>query len=197
MLNNLGNSIMAGGTSKAYDATVKGILADKQILAWIIKYSTSEFAGMEISEIIPCIDEPSVASIAVYPGQTNEAITGLPQESKIPGEGVVYYDVRFFAVVPATRERRGVRIIVDVEAQNDPTPGYNLVNRGGFSTADGCYLSKWAEISVGRTIQISRRSTLFGFALIARVRPPTPSPLITLNRIKSMGNVRMTVFATS
>lgn len=110
MLNNLGNSIMAGGTSKAYDATVKGILADKQILAWIIKYSTSEFAGMEISEIIPCIDEPSVASIAVYPGQTNEAITGLPQESKIPGEGVVYYDVRFFAVVPATRERRGTRI---------------------------------------------------------------------------------------
>ena len=41
-----------------YDASVKEVLADKQILARILKYTLDEFADSEIEEIIREMDEP-------------------------------------------------------------------------------------------------------------------------------------------
>ena len=39
----------------AYDANVKFLLADKQVLSRILKYAVSEFQDMEIYDIIDCI----------------------------------------------------------------------------------------------------------------------------------------------
>ena len=62
-------------------------------------------------------------------------IEGRPQISAVPvlpdkyrHEGTVSYDVRFGAVVPGSGER--IRLIVNVEAQNDFCPGYPLLKRG-------------------------------------------------------------------
>ena len=46
-----------------YDASVKEVLADKQILARILKYTLDEFADSEIEEIIREMDEPQVSKI--------------------------------------------------------------------------------------------------------------------------------------
>ena len=46
-----------------YDASVKEVLADKQILARILKYTLEEFADYEIEEIIREIDEPQVSKL--------------------------------------------------------------------------------------------------------------------------------------
>ena len=118
-----------------YDAAVKDILSDKQVLAWILQGTASEYSNLQISDIIPLIEDPTVSGIPVNPGLSNTGstlITGMQTESNIPGEGVVYYDIRFYVRNPLSDGRRDLRIIVDVEAQKDPYPGYDLVTRGIF-----------------------------------------------------------------
>ena len=116
-----------------YDAEVKKILADKTILAWIMKYSVEEFEDYTIEEIRDCIEgTPEIATVKVRPGHTPEAIGGMPNEDKIPGEGNITYDIRFYAV---TRDAMQVKIIINVEAQKNFYPGYDLVTRAVFYCA--------------------------------------------------------------
>ncbi len=43
---------------------------------------------MQIEE---CIEgEPEISTVRVNPGETNETISGLPNENKVQGEGSVY-----------------------------------------------------------------------------------------------------------
>lgn len=132
MLNYLGQVISSAKDKAEYDAAVKAILADKQVLAWILKWVTIEFADMKIEDIIPCIENPMVAEVPVFPGLTNEAIEGMKNESKIVGEGLITYDVRFNVIKPGNSKKKAIKIIVDVEGQKDPYPGYDLVTRGIF-----------------------------------------------------------------
>ena len=135
MLTHLGACVTAAPDSMEYDAAVKETLADKQVIAMILRTATDEFSGMEMEDVIPYIENPSVSRVPVNPGMANNAVTGMPQESKIAGEGVVYYDVRFYAGIPGKEGTfKAYRIIVDLEAQKDPNPGYSLVTRGIFYT---------------------------------------------------------------
>ena len=45
------------GAEAQYDQNAKYLLADKQILARILKYTLKEFADMEVNEICGCIGE--------------------------------------------------------------------------------------------------------------------------------------------
>ena len=54
-------------------------------------------------------------------------------ESTVPGEGSIYYDIRFCASVPGNGER--IRLIINVEAQKDYYPGYQIPTRGVFYCA--------------------------------------------------------------
>ena len=55
-----------------YDQNAKNILADRQILARILKYTLDEFGKMDIEEVISSIEgEPFVGEIPMEPGLTN------------------------------------------------------------------------------------------------------------------------------
>jgi hypothetical protein len=134
-LNHLGTTLYAARDKEQYDDAVKNLLADVQIIAWILRDTTVEFKNMGVDEIIPYIENPYVSQIAVMPGLTYKSIEGLPTESKIIGEGAVYYDVRFFAKIPHSENVKSFRIIVDLEGQKSPYPGYSIPARG---IAYGC-----------------------------------------------------------
>ena len=135
------------------DTEVKKVLSDKTVLAWILKYTTSEFAPYTIEKIKECIEgTPEVGTHPVYPTSKRknkkgskrkqdlntkdsepEAITGSDTVDKVPGEGTITYDIRFYAVTP-TKER--VKLILNVEAQKTfKKLGYDLVTRGMFYVA--------------------------------------------------------------
>ena len=83
-----------------YDTSVKMVLADKQIIARILKYSLEEFADYEISDIIKNMDEPVVSEVRVEPGATNtEVIKKSSEEDNIPGEGKIYFDIYVFQCI--------------------------------------------------------------------------------------------------
>ena len=108
-MNQTGKHILAAGARAPYDTEALNIIKDRQYLA-------------------PYIEEPQVGTIPVEPGLTNTAIVGLPTESKIPGEGILTYDIRFLARKPGM-DAIEVWLMIDVEIQNDDDPGYDFVPR--------------------------------------------------------------------
>lgn len=54
-------------------------------------------------------------------------VTGQQTEDKSETEGAVFYDIRFNALAPA--DGHPIRLIINVEAQNDFHPGYPLLKR--------------------------------------------------------------------
>ena len=94
-----------------------------------------EFDGMDFPDIIPCIASPQISAIPIEPGLSNTRILTENTESKIPGEGVSYYDIRFAAVIPESDSRPSVTLAIDVEPQKNPTPGYDLTTRGIYYCA--------------------------------------------------------------
>lgn len=129
MENELARSLSAAGSEVQLDTQVKRVLAQKQVLAWIMKFTVREFMQFPLDVIQECIEgTPEISSVKVGPGETNEMISGLSNEDKIVGEGAVYYDIRFFAIVPG--DTKQIRVIINVEMQRSYYPGYPIVTRG-------------------------------------------------------------------
>lgn len=87
METNLAQTMDIAEEKARYDELVKEILADKQVLARILKYTLEEFTGFEISDIIDSIDTPQISRVRMEPGHTNtEKIQAAGNEDSIPGE---------------------------------------------------------------------------------------------------------------
>jgi len=131
METNLSQSIDATNDSgSAYDTNIKYLLADKQILSRILKYTVEEFQNMDIQDIMDCIgDDIEIGTRPVDAGLSNLGrVGGTATEDNVPGEGIIYYDIRFTAY----HKRKEIRILINIEAQMSSNPsklGYHLENR--------------------------------------------------------------------
>ena len=126
---NLSQVIDITNESAKYDTNIKEILADKQILARILKYTLEEFSGYDIETIIENIDEPEISKVRMEPGHTNTArISKENSEDSIPGEGKIFYDIRFSVFYGKDL----IKVLINIEAQKTYKSnklGYHLDNR--------------------------------------------------------------------
>lgn len=132
----LAQSIDIGEQKSKYDAACKKVLAEKIILAWIMKHTMREYAKYDVKEIVErfILGEPKVAETKVLPDETNvPKIAGTGVEDDSLTEGSITYDVQFRAIVPDSNEI--VQMIINVEAQNDFYPGYPIIKRGIYYSA--------------------------------------------------------------
>ena len=127
----LAKTISTAGEKAAYDNACKSLLANKEILAWIMKSCLSEYRDCSIQEIAGSYieGEPEISRIALHRDAIPK-IKGENTEDSSIKEGTVTYDIRFRAVVPDSGEM--ITLLIDVEAQNDFYPGYPLVTRGVY-----------------------------------------------------------------
>lgn len=126
----LAQTLHISAGADAYDTYAKALLADKQILAWILRYTVSEFRNMPIPEIAARIgDDLTVGDIPIDPGLTNLGrIQGSCTEDVVPGEGTIFFDIRFSAYPKAAK----VKLLINLEAQKSSTAKelhYHLENR--------------------------------------------------------------------
>lgn len=132
--NTLAKNITIADNKAAYDAACKRLLANKVILAWIMKSCLEEYRDFEVDEIAKKYIEgiPQITKVAVNPDeemeQNSEQIKGAKTEDSTIKEGTITYDIRFYALVPQSEEL--VSLIINVEAQNNFYPGYPIVKRG-------------------------------------------------------------------
>ncbi len=128
-----------------YDASARNLVAQKPVLAYILKSALEDYEDYTVQEIAENFIEgtPEVKAIAVHqnhpdkggtPPKTDgmmsgdDKIEGLPDVDKSQKEGTIYYDIRFLALIPQSSEL--MEIYVNIEIQNNDTPGYAITKRG-------------------------------------------------------------------
>ena len=128
----IAKNIRVADEKASYDAACKRLLSEKIILAWIMKNCLEEYRGCDVEEIAEKYIEgtPQVGEAAVALDESNRVsmIQGAGSEDTSLTEGTVTYDIRFFATAPISGEL--IRLIINIEAQNDFYPGYPLIKRG-------------------------------------------------------------------
>ena len=126
-------SALGDGVEKV-DEKIKALLADKQILARILKYSVEEFKEYDILEIIIRIEEVEILEVPVDAGLSHKSknefgkISGSSTEDNVPGEGVIFYDIRF----NITKGKKRIKVLINIEAQATTSVsrlGYHIENR--------------------------------------------------------------------
>lgn len=126
--------LSTAGEKTAYDNACKKLLANKEILAWIMKSCLSEYRDYSVEEIAGNYIEgnPEISKTALHRDEMSviPMIKGENTEDTSINEGIVTYDIRFRAIVPKSGEM--ITLIIDVEAQNDFYPGYPLVTRSVY-----------------------------------------------------------------
>ena len=125
----------------SYDKAAKKLLANKQILAQIMKNCVNEYSACSVDEIAEKYIEgtPEVGTVGVHvddtnrPKKTSDVIAGSNNEDSTLTEGTINYDVRFDAIAPASEgsaeQKDVIRLIINVEAQTAFNPGYPLTKR--------------------------------------------------------------------
>lgn len=124
----LAERIDAAGANAGLDAACKRVVANKLILAWIMKHTMREYRDYDVGIIAERFIEgdPIVSGAAVH--QDEMYIRGETAWDNTITEGTVVYDIRFRAIVPHGRGHAS--LIINVEAQKDFYPGYPLIKWG-------------------------------------------------------------------
>lgn len=128
--NTLSKGITAAGQNASYDSYCRNLLANKQILARILKTCVEEFQDCPIKDIEEKYIEgvPQVSEIALHRDETAEFVDGTGKEDISMKESTVTFDIRFRALSP--KAGGAMQMIINVESQKDFYPGYPLIKRG-------------------------------------------------------------------
>lgn len=139
--NQLAHTIDQTEYDSRYDRTAKKLLANKQILAQIMKGCVNEYSDCTVDDIVEKYIEgtPEVGSVGVHVDDTNrlkkstDVIKGSNNEDSTLTEATLFYDVRFDAIAPksadSAEQEEVIRLIINVEAQTKFKPGYPLTKR--------------------------------------------------------------------
>ena len=121
--------IIASDKKARYDKEALAILSQKRIMAKLLKEVVLEVKNYSIEEIETFIEgKPKIKKVGVHPNtKILPRIVGRATESKLLGEGTVKFDLWFNLDIPNIS--KPIRIIINVEAQGDASPGYNLPTR--------------------------------------------------------------------
>ena len=103
----------------SYDTEAKNLFGNKEVLSVIAKYVIQEVKDYSYEEIAKMIGNVNISKEEVA---VNGAIGRLESESNYIGEKRIYYDIK----TTLRTENGEIDLILNVEMQRDPSPGYNF-----------------------------------------------------------------------
>lgn len=130
MENETARAVEAARGNPKLDAACKAVLANKPILARIMRDCLGEYADLDPKAVEACIEGEPVVGEAPVLADGGPLIRGRDTEDKTVGEGEARFDILFDAKLPGSAGTLG--LMVNIEAQNDFYPGYSLTTRGVF-----------------------------------------------------------------
>ena len=135
-VSNLKHAVMNIEEGKAkYDQTMKELLSDRQVLAWILKRFVPEYQNCELEDIEKkYIQAETIMVSKIGMEQDSETIQGIRNEDTVQGEATVFYDVLFHVWYPGMNGKQ-IGMYLNLEAQSDYYPGYPIEPRGIYYAA--------------------------------------------------------------
>ncbi|MCM1047446.1 MAG: hypothetical protein NC433_03380 [Clostridiales bacterium] len=137
--NTLARNIETADSKKAaLDTVCKKLIANKSILARILKTCVEEYKDCSLKDIEEKYIEgiPSISHEAVHQDENidGDSIKGALSEDSSMTEGTVTYDIKFNVINPLKIIRPGTKesalMMINIEGQAKFYPGYPLVMRG-------------------------------------------------------------------
>lgn len=125
----IANSIDIAGLKAQYDACCKELLSHKIILAHILCSTVKEFQNISPKEAVKYIEE-SKTGVDAVDAVTPDKIIGDDTENNIVNEGKRFFDIKFRATVPYSKDT--VELIINIEIQRKYNPGYLIANRAQY-----------------------------------------------------------------
>ena len=132
--------IYASGITGAYDASMKKLLSNKEILVPILQMTIPEYEGYTQEEILSCLDTDSITG--------EDFVSDIPadlrlhkEESELSSitEKLIRFDIRFKARNPKlSTEKLKVSLHIDLEAQRSyrpKNPSYPVIKRAVYYVA--------------------------------------------------------------
>jgi predicted transposase/invertase (TIGR01784 family) len=114
---------------KAYDAYAKSLLAHKEVLANILKYTVREFKDYSLPEIISCLNgKPEIGTEPVDDEDIPTKMDVAGTETVSTKDGIRSFDIKFKVRIPGDDKESD--LIINIESQNKYNPGYTLEKRG-------------------------------------------------------------------
>ncbi len=119
-----------------YDAACKRLLSEKVILAHILKAFAKEYKDSSTDDIANKYIEGKtmISRVLSEPDMVPPLITGIDTVQKHENKLGIAYDLLFQALVPDSEDH--VELIINIEAQNEPNPGYPLPKRSIYYTSE-------------------------------------------------------------
>ena len=109
------------------DQAIKKVLSLKPILACILKEVVDECKNLTEEEVIQSIEgEPEINEVPLV------EIQGQSQEDSQDGTDLVRYDIRTYIKLSNVEKPELAKILINVEAQKDDKPGYDIPTRAIF-----------------------------------------------------------------
>ena len=135
-MSNLKHAVMNMEIGKTkYDQTMKELLSDRQVLAWILKRFVPEYQHCELEDIEKkYIQSETIMVSKIGVEQGSENIQGIRNEDAVQGEATVFYDVLFHVWYPGMNGKQ-IGMYLNLEAQSDYYPGYPIEPRGIYYAA--------------------------------------------------------------
>ena len=135
-MSNLKHTVMNMKEGNAKDdQTMKELLSDRQVLAWILKRFVPEYQNYELKDIEKkYIQAETIMVSKIGVEQGSETIQGVKNEDAVQGEAAVFYDVLFHVWYPGM-DRKQIGMYLNLEAQLDYYPGYPIEPRGIYYAA--------------------------------------------------------------
>ena len=105
---------------KVDDSRFKSLVHDSHVLTWFIRSNVDEFKNSSIEEIRSCLDI----------GSNGRTVIGRETEIISPNSRKAIPDTIFELRLPGSDDR--VALLINIEGQNNPNPGYPLEKRVEF-----------------------------------------------------------------
>jgi len=105
------------------DRIFKTLVRDSKVLPMMLKNNIDELKGKSIEEILTYLNI----------GEDGRTVIGNETEDVRPNEGAVRLDSVFDINIPGID--RAISVIVNIEGQNNPNPGYQLEKRAAYYAA--------------------------------------------------------------
>lgn len=135
-MSNLKHAVMNMKEGKAkYDQTMKELLSDRQVLAWILKRFVPEYKDCALEDIEKkYIQSETIMVSKIGVEQGSETTQGIRNEDTVQGEAAIFYDVLFHVWYPGMNGKQ-IGMYLNLEAQSDYYPGYPIEPRGIYYAA--------------------------------------------------------------
>jgi hypothetical protein len=119
----------------AYDASCKKVLAEKSVLARMLKHAVEEFFDCDEEDIRDRYIEgiPEIGIVPVHRDEQMPVIQGTNNEDVTIKEGVVRFDVKFTALAPIAQ--KSITLIINIEAQRRYDTPYPILKRAFYNCA--------------------------------------------------------------